>query len=411
MTIHRRHMVIQILITTLVFLIVRGGECGIIEKNLRMTAVDISSRINTGIADNTGPFWSWSGLRATCLSPSPSGESKVGWHDTAGNIHITPLNANDTRKTDDIVISRGRMYDLVSHNDGFAILILENDRMYIERYDNSGARWFQTELNDSDDETHEWHGGKLSWDGIRYAAYFAIHATAGWAAGHEGDKLKYIDSSGTILSGGWEWGCSHSMDVRILFAGPGPMPVCISDCYPGKGLYLKNRFLIAESDGDCRGISNARFGQAAYFKGHLALIFLAIDGRTSWDVVFASLSASSPHNVRMVQALTNTQGNEINPKVIAYDQDHLLASWEADGMREFVLLNLDGQSVGPRERIAVMAGPVDDFQTFPNGEIGWAYAWGDLNKLKIMRIQSAESPLTPVIVPQLMLLLKESYPQ
>ena len=37
MTIHRRHMVFQLLITTLVFLIVRWGECGIIEKNLRIT--------------------------------------------------------------------------------------------------------------------------------------------------------------------------------------------------------------------------------------------------------------------------------------------------------------------------------------------------------------------------------------
>jgi len=78
------------------------------------------------------------------------------------------------------------------------------------------------------------------------------------------------------------------------------MPVCISDCFPGKGLYLKNHFLIAESDGDCAGITNARFGQAAYFNGHLALIFLAIDGRTNWDVIFASLSvitgSKSPQN-------------------------------------------------------------------------------------------------------------------
>lgn len=217
MTIYRRYTVIQILITTLVFLIVRRGECGIIEKNLRITEVDISSIINTGIADNTGPFWSWSDLRTTCLSPSPNGESKVGWHGTAGNIHITLLNAGDMRKADDIVISRGRMYDLVSHNDGFAILILENDRMYIERYDHSGTRQFQTELNDSDDETHGWHGGELSWDGTRYAAYF---------------------------------------------------------------------------------------------NGHLALISLAIDGRTGWDVVFASLSASSPYGDRMVHALTNTQINK-----------------------------------------------------------------------------------------------------
>ncbi|MBN2360280.1 MAG: hypothetical protein JXR83_12580 [Deltaproteobacteria bacterium] len=31
-------------------------------------------------------------------------------------------------------------------------------------------------------------------------------------------------------------------------------------------------------------------------------------------------------------------------------------------------------------------GAADDFATFDNGDAGWAYAWGDMTKLKIVRV-------------------------
>ncbi len=381
---------------------VNGASAGQIEKNLRITEVAVTSSVNPGRGDNIGPFWTFADLRATVLSPSANGESKVGWHDINGDIHITPLTSGDTRKAQDLVIGPGRLYDLVAHDDGFAILLMQNNRMYIDKYNDAGARLFRTELTDSDDRVDSWHAGKLVWNGFRYTAYFGIHGTAGFTEGHEGDKLKYIDGNGSIEPGGWEWGCSHSMDVRILYADSEAMPLCISDCYPGKGLYLKNNYLISAADGDCAGTTKARFGEMVVFTDYLALVYLSIDGRSNWDVIFNSFSKASPYGVRTERVVANTTANEINPKIIPYGSGRLLVSWETEGStRTFSLVDIDGNFKTQAEQINVKAGPVDDFRSFPNGDVGWAYAWDSMNSLKVMRIVSRPAS---TIVPTLMLL-------
>jgi len=68
--------------------------------------------------------------------------------------------------------------------------------MYIEKYTNGGSRFFRNELTDADDRVGDWHCGKLAYDCTHYAAYFAIHGTAGWTEGSEGDSLKYVDGWG-----------------------------------------------------------------------------------------------------------------------------------------------------------------------------------------------------------------------
>jgi hypothetical protein len=250
---------------------------GGIEGNLSITEVDINPAINPGRLNNTGPFWTFGDLRATILALSPNGKSKVGWQDVNGQIHITPLKADNSRESGDIVLEGDLLYDLVSHDDGASLLILRSNRMYLLKLSESGEEIFNTELTDADDVTLTWHRGKLAWNGEQYAAYFAIHGTAGWTEGHEGDKLKFIDPNGVIGSGGWEWGCSHSMDVSILFTAGRDMPICISDCYPGKGVYLKNRYRLASADGNCAGTTTARFGQVVEFGSWMAMVYLSIE--------------------------------------------------------------------------------------------------------------------------------------
>ena len=60
-----------------------------------------------------------------------------------------------------------------------------------------------------------------------------------------------------------------------------------------------------------------------------------------------------------------------------------------------MFVDLSGKQVGQKETIDVSAGPVNDFGVFPNGDIAWAYAWDDLNKLKIIRIGQESSPPPP----------------
>ena len=59
-------------------------------------------------------------------------------------------------------------------------------------------------------------------------------------------------------------------------------------------------------------------------------------------------------------------------------------------MRTFQFVDLDGNPQGPPEMVDVHAGPVNDFKIYPNGDIGWAYAWDDITQLKIVRIQRGD---------------------
>ena len=367
-----------------------GAHAGLIASRTRVTEISVSSEIDPGRGDNLGSFSTFADLQSIALSPSANGESKVGWVDTGGNIHVTPLTSRDERKGADLIIGTGRFYDLVAHDDGFAVLVMEANRMYIERYTNGGTRLFRTELTDADDRVDGWHCGKLAYDGTHYAAYFAIHGTAGLTEGHEGDKLKYVDGLGNIESGGWEWGCSHSMDVRLFFNGALDMPFCISDCYPGKGVYVKNQYLISAADGNCAGITNARFGEAVTAAGYGVLIYLSIEGRTHWDVIFDSFETSSPFSVNAEKALTATADqNEINPKIVPFDSGEILVSWEVSGgdSRTFRFFDADGNALADAESLNVHAGPVNDMKVFPNGDIGWAWAWGSMDRLKVVRIK------------------------
>jgi len=367
-----------------------GANAGLIASRTRVTEISLSSEINPGRADNIGKFSTFADLQSVALSPSPNGESKIGWVDTGGKIHVTPLTSRDERKGADLIIGTGRFYDLVAHDDGFAVLVMEENRMYIEKYTNDGDRLFRSELTDGDDRVDDWHSGKLAYDGMHYAAYFAIHGTAGWTEGHEGDKLKYVDGLGNIEPGGWEWGCSHSMDVRLFFNGALDMPLCISDCYPGKGVYLKNHYLISAADGNCAGSTNARFGEAVTAAGSGMLIYLSIEERTHWDVILASFESSPPFSVKAEKALTATADqNEINPKIILFDSGEILASWEVSGgdNRTFRFFDAEGNALADAESLNVHAGPVNDMKVFPNGDIGWAWVWGTTDRLKVVRIQ------------------------
>jgi hypothetical protein len=128
---------------------------GPVSSSIRVSPVGVTVDIDPGRGDNLGSFWTFSQLRSFALSPSPSGESKVGWQAADGTVHVTPLTSQDERKADDIIIGAGKLYDLVAHDDGFAVLIMKSSRMYIEKYNTTGTRLFITELTDDDDQVDD----------------------------------------------------------------------------------------------------------------------------------------------------------------------------------------------------------------------------------------------------------------
>ena len=100
--------------------------------------------------------------------------------------------------------------------------------------------------------------------GIRdrgYTAYFPIYRRWPDNIAHTGDTLRKLDLSGSAAAGGWSWGCSHSLDVRLAQSGSVVGPVCLSDCYSQKAILWSNSKIISdEPTGNCSGTSGAALG-------------------------------------------------------------------------------------------------------------------------------------------------------
>src|SRR6185503_1768574 len=87
--------------------------------------------------------------------------------------------------------------------------------------------------------------GRLAWSGTQYAAYFGQTGNHGSAGNHQGDQYRLVSPAGAV-SGGWDWGCSHSLDERLVHNGTAWAPVCGSDTYPGAGIWFNNRGKISD---------------------------------------------------------------------------------------------------------------------------------------------------------------------
>ena len=182
--------------------------------------------------DNPSSFWNGRPLRPVIYATQPDGGAQVGWTDVKGTIHITPLDKEHRRRGDDILIHSGRLRDLVAHNDASALIVYQYSAMYLLRVE-KGKVIFRTRMISN--SCRDLHLGSLAWDGKKYGAYFGVHRR-----GHEGDALKYFDAQGKPLSGGWSWGCSHSIDMRLVTVGRQFMPLALSDAYPGTGIWFNH---------------------------------------------------------------------------------------------------------------------------------------------------------------------------
>jgi len=153
---------------------------------------------------------------------APDGSVQIAWP-AADGVHVTPLTAALQRRGPDVVVPGAReVGGLVAHNDGFALLTRVPDSnkwgdtaAALVRY-RDGARVFLRKLTGSaSNDTSPVLDSQLKWDGSRYGAYFVVHGAGGFADGHYGDKLSYVNGNGAVLSGGWDWGCSHNEGIAL----------------------------------------------------------------------------------------------------------------------------------------------------------------------------------------------------
>jgi hypothetical protein len=331
------------------------------------------------------------------ISVLPDGTgSRVAWSDGENGIHVTPLDATDRRAGPDVVLQGDEVRGLVAHDDGVALLVVDGENLSLVRLGADGHRLFDTHLigGGSHDVAgtkwmNEWtHEGRLVWSGERYGAY-AGHAQQFGANGiHQGDLLWFFDGSGERIEtrADWDWGCSHSLDLRLAHNGTRFGPVCLSDSYPSKAFHFNHREteIRKEPSGDGSGGSDADLGGWVPLDDGFLMSFSSPEGRSSSDV--GLIHVHNDGSAGSATWLTDTSAIDESAPHLARFGRNLLAGWTADGSHTLAHVELDGSFVEGPTAVDARIWDMDDMVAAPNGDVVWAFAWDDLSELKVVRV-------------------------
>jgi hypothetical protein len=220
----------------------------------------------------------------------------------------------------------------------------------------------------------------------------------------------YFDDRGESLSGGWNWGCEIAQDLRLIPTSEAFIALCMSDRNPAAGLNLmSNGFnpVLLASEYAKQGFTAGQFGSLVRLSdGSYVLVWIsrgvpAADAthppKPTNDIALLRLSAGPDYSsTSAVTWVTDTpEVNETNLHAIAYGSDQILISWDSierfdcDGSANgatcfgnytgthFRLMDSLGQFTTPDAELPYPPNSRDDFATFPNGDVGWAFVPDD----------------------------------
>ena len=347
-------------------------------------------------AVSVGSGYGWAANDMVIAQPLSNGRLRVAWSDGAA-IHLTPLDAGLARAGADLTVAGQKLRGFVAHEDGrAAVVLVRADAVLLVGFDAAGAKQFETVVVGPGDPTlagSKWvdswgDQARLVWDGARYALYLGHTQFWGPQGKHQGDLLRLYGADGTLASGMWEWGCSHSLDLRLVADGATLYPVCLSDCYPEKAILLNHYTKLRdEPTGACNGYSNATLGGLAADPGKgAALTFVSDEGRQGHDVGFVAFDASGTKKAS--RWLTDTPGVEESSAHLARYGGDFLAAWSVagQGALQLAVVKADGTLADGPVGVTAAIAPKDDFQTAPGGDVTWA--WGEGTQLRIARVRS-----------------------
>lgn len=313
--------------------------------------------------------------------------SVVAWVAQDG-VHVTPLDVVDERFGPDLVTEGTNVFGVAASVDDVALLVSRApDYMTFVRMDLAGNVLASTDFvggGDHNVEGTEWFGefartGRLvARDDGTYAAYHALHRHWPDGVGHQGDTLRLIDGQANELGGGWGWGCSHSMDERLAFGPTGLVPICISDCYPGKGIYFNHNDQQITDDpaANCGGGYSTMLGGLVAVADGFWLVYQDAQG-----------GAHLSHH--------GAQGQLIDERSLAVAGSSRLALYDAGmllgvtggGGSSIQLLDAAGQDTGQSAAVSAPL-PDQDFESRDDGEVAWASAAG--TTLTVVRVRICE---------------------
>ena len=368
------------------------GPCGTLDTRVIQATIDVRPA-----SVDVGSSYGWSNNRPVHFAGLTDGSARVAWSSN-GTIHITPLNAMLARLGPDLTTAGVSVRGFVAHDDGsVALLVVRGTEMHLVKLRSDGSNAFDVPIvadPPSDTEGARWvdnwgHEGRLLVAGNAYVAYFGHTRHWGAMGKHQGDLLASFDvNTGARVGGpaGWDWGCSHSLDVRLAWDGARVAPVCLSDCYRTKGVLLDDSTVLSdEPSGNCAGSSNGELGGLAGLAGGgFAVTFSTTEGRSSRDVAFRTISSQGTPGP--VVWLAMGAGDERAPHLARYGADRLLASWVEGGDSKLAVLSAAGVVLEGPVTASVAVDVRDDFARYPGGDVGWASGGG--GQLQVSRIRS-----------------------
>ncbi|MCP4424023.1 MAG: hypothetical protein GY803_06000 [Chloroflexi bacterium] len=357
--------------------------------NLKSLVTNIIVALPQPLSGTSGNWCTWGYCTLSPRlyhEPLNDGRTLVGWTDASGDGHISVIgNGGNLEQTYDFPSLSVR--GLTAHTDGtFAILLWDANAkiMWLSKWEPNGSEIWAANI---DGDLTSFNSGigdsRLAYGNNLYAAYFAVHGDTGWPAGHEGDQLIYVNDAGVIQSGGWDWGCSHSMSELINYHPTLDefIPVCSSDCYASKGILLNDSQVVYPSDGNCGGLTSAQLGQITFDDTSWKLVFNALNrpGYVGKGIGLATIDGSFQSSYVW---LTNTNGDYERDPVMArlgssLQTDRYVIGWTTTNDGVYWLGVIDGNGdfiMGPEElsSAGIAWGNRDDsFRTRTDGTVSW----------------------------------------
>lgn len=335
------------------------------------------------------------------VSPRSDGTILIGWTDNSGNGHVSFVSGSSISATHNFAgnLVRG----LVAHDDGTYTVLLKNGAtLSLSKRTSNGSGLWTTNLNTTiAADSSDLGDHRLVYGSGIYSAYWAVHGISGGYSGHEGDQLTFVNDSGVIQSGGWSWGCSHSMAELVGYHSNEAAfsAFCSTDCYPSPtGLKMNYSTTVYQGDGNCRGLGSVQLGQMAEAETGWKILFNAQDTANSvaYGIGFATAGGGLTPNV--VWLTTTTGVDERDPvmaRIGSGTPERYLVGWKtlSDGAFHLGLVNGSGTFLeGPEEMSP--AGPGwgnrdDSFRPTTNGSVVWVEGTAGTANLTLYRYSDA----------------------
>jgi hypothetical protein len=356
--------------------------------NLKRLITKATVTLPHPLATESGNWCIWGGCTLSPRlyhEPLNDGRTLVGWTDSSGNGYVSLISNGSLQQT--VEFQAQSVRGMVVHNDGkFAVLLWNpvSKTMWLSKHELSGNEIWKTNVTGSLTIFDSGIGdSRLAYGNGLYATYFAVFGVSGWVEGHNGDQLTYVDSTGVIQPGGWDWGCSHSMAELISYH---PIlnefiPICSSDCYASKGILISDNQIVYPCDGNCGGQVSAQLGQLALSDASWKLVFNALNRPCCEGRGIALATIDGSHQSSYVW-LTDTNGDYERDPILArlgssLQTNRYVVGWKTINDDAYWLGVVDGSGhflEKPQEvsSAGITWGNRDDsFRTRADGRVSW----------------------------------------